>query len=91
MLDYWFTDRRKPHKQSVILFSFKKIFAIWKCYNRKLFFTNQFENIFEEDIKLHPVTNGLHFIAKLPNHLDDVKVSEFLGKNEIVRNLNYFS
>lgn len=52
--------------------------------NRKLFFTNQFENIFEEDIKLHPVTNGLHFIAKLPNHLDDVKVSEFLGKNEIV-------
>jgi GntR family transcriptional regulator/MocR family aminotransferase len=51
---------------------------------RKVFFTNCFKKIFKNDMKLYPVNNGLHFIVKLPDHMNDVKVSDFLGKNEIV-------
>lgn len=51
---------------------------------RKSYFIDCFEKHFGNDIKLHPISNGLHLIAKLPEHTSDLEVSNFLGENEIV-------
>lgn len=51
---------------------------------RKNFFINCFKEIFTDEIELLPVTNGLHFIVKLPEHINDVKFSKILGQNGII-------
>ncbi|MBQ0735575.1 PLP-dependent aminotransferase family protein [Aquimarina celericrescens] len=51
---------------------------------RRAFFIDCFKNCFEKDVNIHPLNNGLHLIAKLPEYMDDVEISNFLGSQEIV-------
>ncbi len=51
---------------------------------RRVFFTNCFKEIFKDEVELLSATNGLHFIAKLPKHINDVAFSKVLGQNGIV-------
>lgn len=51
---------------------------------RRSIFRDCFDKHFEEDVKLHPLNEGLHLIAKLPAHIDDIKMSNYLEKNGIV-------
>lgn len=51
---------------------------------RRSYFINCFKKIFTDEIELLPVTNGLHIIVKLPEHINDVKFSKILGQNGIV-------
>ncbi|RDY59706.1 PLP-dependent aminotransferase family protein [Flagellimonas nanhaiensis] len=51
---------------------------------RRAFFVRYFKELFGDKVQLHSLHSGLHLIAKLPDHVDDVEVSNFLGENEIV-------
>ena len=51
---------------------------------RRVCFTRHFNQHFGKDIQLHPVSGGLHVIAQLPSHINDVDASIFLERHGIV-------
>lgn len=51
---------------------------------RRGIFIDCFTKHFEDTVKLHPVNDGLHLIAKLPSHIDDIEMSSYLEKNDII-------
>ncbi len=51
---------------------------------RRNIFINSFTNHFEDSLKLHPVNDGLHVIAMLPQEINDVEVCHYLEKNGII-------
>ncbi len=51
---------------------------------RRACFIEHFNRYFEKTIQLHQVSGGLHVIARLPSHIDDVEVSGFLEHHGIV-------
>ncbi len=51
---------------------------------RRNIFIDSFSKHFENKVKLHPVNDGLHVIAKLPSEVNDVEMSHYLEENGII-------
>ncbi len=51
---------------------------------RRQFFIDCFSSIFGNEITLLPVNTGLHLIAKLPDSVDDLALSNYLDENGII-------
>lgn len=51
---------------------------------RKFFFVDQFQNLFNESIKIQPANQGLHLMARLPDDMCDIEVSKMLMNEGIV-------
>jgi GntR family transcriptional regulator/MocR family aminotransferase len=51
---------------------------------RKSYFLDHFQSIFEDRLKIDPAHAGLHLNCKLPQGLDDVALTSFLKQHHIV-------
>lgn len=53
-------------------------------HERKDFFVEQFQNVFDESIKIQSANHGLHLMAKLEENVCDIEISRKLKEEEIV-------
>ncbi|WP_175288741.1 PLP-dependent aminotransferase family protein [Flagellimonas eckloniae] len=51
---------------------------------RKLFFVDQFQNLFDKNIKIQPANQGLHLMARLPDDMNDIEITKVLMDDGIV-------
>jgi len=51
---------------------------------RKRFFVEHFQNVFDDSIQIQPANQGLHLMAKLPDHMCDIEVSKMLIDKEVI-------
>nr|WP_299073393.1 PLP-dependent aminotransferase family protein [uncultured Allomuricauda sp.] len=51
---------------------------------RKLFFVDQFQNLFDKNIKIQPANQGLHLMARLPAEMNDIEITKVLMDAGIV-------
>lgn len=51
---------------------------------RKQFFVDQFQQVFDDTFKIQAANHGLHVMAKLPENVNDIEVSKMLMKEEII-------
>ena len=58
--------------------------VVQEVNERKQHFVNCFQNVFDSDLEVQRANQGLHLIAKLPEKMCDIEVSQMLIDNEII-------
>ncbi len=51
---------------------------------RKQYFVNQFQNVFDDTFKIQSANHGLHLMAKLPDEMCDIEISKTLIDEEVI-------